>query len=427
MIWKIMWAIIPLLGIMIISTWSLQTHHNSIKSIQQFTNNNIMFLSWIVLVIGGIWMMHIWWYEPLFAMIILSIGTIIWYYIILACRYEDWMIVWHQTSVTSALLVFIITIVSIIYQPVVTQQYLGTLSTYLIISTTIMVLYWLFIPMIKWLIPAHTRDETITLAWVITPSCIIMTLCSTHLIIWLLWIMIWYRCYGWALRKLNQYHYPTDYNQKERTIELILKWYKTSYLSHYMKQRSRVNIIFETIQNLWNPNRIIIEQRPSVIIIWSYTYMITKIITWGITVSDFIIYCIIYIGYVFLWWLYKLNDGKLQIDTLSLSFIIWYLNIITIIIIWFAGDLITGSIIGVIWIIANALLVTQYHNLNFKKYILKHHVKRWVWANTITAWLCIIIIIQLPIDWVMITPITLIITAILWITITQSYNTLRKL
>lgn len=48
----------------------------------------------------------------------------------------------------------------------------------------------------------------------------------------------------------------------------------------------------------------------------------------------------------------------------------------------FSSDPMTGSIVGILWVVINALVVAQYHRLQLTNYLQPHHVQRRVWANT---------------------------------------------
>jgi len=93
--------------------------------------------------------------------------------------------------------------------------------------------------------------------------------------------------------------------------------------------------------------------------------------------------------------------------------IIGYLSILALMMTVFGDDPITGSSVGIIWIVLNAVIAAQYQSLDLASYLRPHHLQRWIWANTAGAVIIIITLTQLPIDTVMIVPLMLIVAALL--------------
>ena len=79
-------------------------------------------------------------------------------------------------------------------------------------------------------------------------------------------------------------------------------------------------------------------------------------------VTEFIAYCVSFGVYISLRYIYQSNPS-FHIDTTAQSFVFGYLSILALMITVFASDPVTGSIIGILWVIINALIVTQYDRL----------------------------------------------------------------
>jgi hypothetical protein len=79
--------------------------------------------------------------------------------------------------------------------------------------------------------------------------------------------------------------------------------------------------------------------------------------------SDFIAYCLIFVVYASLRYIYQSNPS-LHIDNTAQSFVVGYLSILALMIAVFASDPITGSVIGMMWVVINALTVAQHDRLN---------------------------------------------------------------
>jgi hypothetical protein len=77
---------------------------------------------------------------------------------------------------------------------------------------------------------------------------------------------------------------------------------------------------------------------------------------------DFIGYCIVFGVYASLRYIYQSNPS-FHLDTTAQSFVFGYLSILALMITVFASDPMTGSIIGILWVVINALVVAQYDRL----------------------------------------------------------------
>lgn len=423
-VWQPLWALVPAILMIIMATGSIQSHHNSMHSLQQFATDNIMLLSWITLMVWVSWMMYLAWYDLLVSMIWISIVTIISYYISLALDYTDGIIVRHQASIVSIAAIAVSLIIYTISDMSMMQWYWGIASIYMTIIGSIMISYYIASHITHWSLPHHLRDETILVWALMIPLSVIATIFSHDIIrACLIWLLIYQAYWRW-LSHLSHYHYPTTNNQ-ELTLDLILKWYKTTQISH-LTRRSWVNTIFDHLSQIQPIIHTIIQRIPDIIMAIAYWYFITHLIQWGILMSDFMVYLLSFISYVSLGYVYERSDS-INIDTIAQSFIFWYLSILALMITVFASDPVTGSIVGIIWVVINALVVSQYHRLQLSDYMQAHHVQRRVRANTAGAAIILWVMVQLPIDSIMIIPIILITIAILWFTIAQSYITLRTL
>jgi hypothetical protein len=96
---------------------------------------------------------------------------------------------------------------------------------------------------------------------------------------------------------------------------------------------------------------------------------------------DFIAYCVVFGLYASLRYIYQSNSS-FHIDTTAQSFVFGYLGILALMITVFGSDPMTGSIIGILRVVINALIVAQYHRLQLGDYIQTQHVQRRVRANT---------------------------------------------
>ncbi len=418
------WALIPAILMIVMATGSIQSKQSSIHSLQQFATDNIMLLSWVALMIGATRLMYLWWYDLLTSLMLVSIITVVAYCIALAFDYDDGVIVWHQASIISVIGTIVSILILTIQHAWQWQQYWGIGAVYCTIIGVILVSYGVLSSIARLSLPSHLRSETILLWAIVIPTSIIFTVLFHDIIRACVATLLLYWLYGRWLWQLSHYHYPTT-NHEEITLDLILKWYKTSHISH-ITRRSRVNEIFTHISQIQPIIRSIIQYIPDIIMAWAYGYLIIHLLQWGIVMSDFIGYCIVFGIYASLKFIYQSNPS-LHIDTIAQSFIFWYLSILAFMITVFSSDPVTGSVVGIMWVVINALVVAQYHRLQLWDYIQTQHVQRRVWANTVWAVIIVWVLVQLPIDGVMIIPIILIVMAVLWFTIAQSYVTLRTL
>lgn len=424
LVWQPLWALLPAILMIIMATGSIQSHQHSIHSLQQFATDNIMLLSWITLMIWVNRMMYLAWYDLLISMIWISIITIIVYYISLALDYSDGTIVRHQASIVSVVAIIVTLIIYIISDMSNMQWYWGIGAIYWTIIGSIMICYTIASQIFDRALPQHVRDETTLMRTIMIPLSIIATIFSHDIIrACLIWLIL-YQLYGRWLRYFSHYHYPTT-NTQELTLDLILKGYKTTQISH-LTRYSWINKIFDHISQIQPIIRTIIQRIPDIIMTIAYVYFITHLIQWGILMSDFIVYSLSFILYGSLGYVYQASK-IIIIDTIAQSFIRGYLSVLALMITVFSSDPMTGSIVGILWVVINALIVAQYHRLQLADYMQLHHIQRWVWANTAGAVVIIWVMVQLPIDSIMIIPIILIVIAILWFTIAQSYITLRTL
>lgn len=419
-----LWALIPWLAIIVMTTGSIQSHQTSIQSVQQFTTDNIMLLSWLMLMFASIRMMYLSWYDIIIATICVSIITIIIYYISLWVNYSDGIIIRHQASIIGVVSVSWVIIIQAIQQLPSIGQYAGILTIFMTIVAIISTLY-VIVARSQWLsLPDELHDEIIILRAIIIPIGIIMTVFGWDIIWACALSILLYIIYAWWLWKLKYYYYPIT-NPEEITVDLILKWYKTAHISQITRW-SWINSAFHLIKNIKNPTLFIIQRIPDILMAIAYIYFIVQLLGSWIRVSDFIVYCIIFILYSWLPYLYK-KSNTITIDTTAQSFIFGYLSITSLMITIFTSDPISGSIVGIIRVVINALIVSQYNNLNIAQYLKARHVQRRVRANTAWAIVIVAVMVQLPIDSVMIIPLILIVIAILGFTIAQSYITLRTI
>lgn len=425
LVWQPLWALLPAMLIIILTIGSFQAHQTSIQSLQQFTTDNIMVLSWIALMVWACWMMYLVWQPLIISMIRISLITIMAYLIALGCNYVDGSIVWKQASIISIVAIVCSILVMIIQQPDLLQQYTAIITIYFSVVWAILVWYWTICEIRWYSLPSHLRSETILIWTILVPTLVIYTVCWDNLITSSVITMFLYAWYTWWIGQLSRYHYPIT-NQQELTLDLILKWYKTTHLS-YLTRFSWVNTIFDHIQQLSYPTRTIIQYIPSIVMLSAFGYFVIHMVNWGILMIDFVGYCCTFLLYVSLKYIDQLSDQTLQLDTIPQSFIFWYLTIVILMISSFGWDPITGSIVGILWIAINALVVTQYQRLHLWQYLQPTHVKRRVRANTAGACTMIIVLVQLPIDGMMMIPLVLIVMSMLGFTIAQSYITLRSL
>ncbi len=423
-VWQSVRALVPGILMIIMATGSIQSNQTNIQSLQQFATDNIMLISWVALMIGVSWLMYVWWHDLLISVIWVSIMTIWAYYLALTINYEDGIIVWHQASIISIIATSVIIGIWLVQHTWQTQAFWGIGAIYFAVIGAIMWLYRACARIFSLTLPSQLCDETILTRAIIIPTTIIFTTLYHDIIRGCATTLLLYLSYGWLLWQLSHYYYPTI-NHDEITLDLILKWYKTNHISH-ITNRSRVNDIFTHISQIQPIIRSIIQHIPDIIMLGSYVYLITHLLQWGIMMSDFIAYCLVSIGYASLGYVYQSNSS-LHIDTTAQSFVFGYLGILALMITVFASDPMTGSVIGIIWVVINALVVAQYDRLQLWNYMQPHHTQRRVRANTAGAAIIIWVLTQLPIDTVMMIPIILIVMAILWFTIAQSYATLRTI
>jgi len=419
-----LWALIPWLAIIIMTTGSIQSHQTSIQSVQQFATDNIMLLSRLTLMFASVWMMYLSGYDVIISAIYVSIITVIIYCIALSLNYIDGTIIRHQASVVWVIGTTITAIIMIMTDMSSMQQYWGILTIFMTIIATIVMTYIIMSHYLWRELPDTLRDEAIGLRTAIIPISIIITVFSHDIMRACTLSLLWYACSARTLSQLNHHYYPAI-DTEELTLDLILKWYKTTHISQITRY-SWINTAFHTISQIQDPIRFIIQRIPDGIMIIAYLYFITQLLSSWVSMADFIIYCVGFLVYIWLPYLFQMSS-VFEIDTLSQWFIIGYLSIIALMMTVFTSDPIAGSIIGIVWVIINALIVAQYHRLWVQQYIQPHHVKRRVRANTAWAAVIIGVMIQLPIDSIMIIPLILIVLAILWFTIAQSYITLRTL
>lgn len=424
MIWQPIRAIAPAILMIIMATGSIQSKQSSIQSLHQFTTDNIMLLSWITLMIWSSWLMYLWWYELVVSVMWVSIITVIIYCVALAFNYEDGIIVRHQASIISIAGTLMMIIIFMIQNRSLWQFYWGISAIYLTIIGAILVSYRVISYVFDLLLPWYLCSEIIVLWAILIPTTTIFTILFHNIMRACTATLLLYWLYGRWLWQLSHYHYPIT-NYEEITLDLILKWYKTNHVSH-INRRSRVTKIFTHINQIEPIIRSIIQYIPDVIMIIAYVYLVINLMQRGIMVTEFIAYCVSFGVYISLRYIYQSNPS-FHIDTTAQSFVFGYLSILALMITVFASDPVTGSIIGILWVIINALIVTQYDRLQLWLYIQAHHAQRRVQANTVWAVIIIWVMIQLPIDSIMIIPVILIVMAILWFTIAQSYVTLRTL
>lgn len=352
-----------------------------------------------------------------------SLVTIWVYCASLVLDYKDGAIVRHQTSLLSIIGLVGIIVTQAIQDLSQVRLYLSLITIYLILVACIYTIYRVMSEMFTRRLPHEIRDYVLIWRSVIVPSSILMTVFVYDIVWAMMLIMVLYLIYG---RWLSYYEreYMEIENTEEVTLDLILRWYKTSTIKS-VTSLTRLNQLMRYVRTMSEPIVLIYKYLPDVVMVAAYVYLVIHLIGSGILVSNFLIYMVCFGTYMWLYYMYKQNS-MISIDNIASVVIIWYLSILALMMTVFGDDPTTGSIVGVIWIVINAIIAAQYQSLDLATYLRPHHLQRWIWANTAGAVVIIITLTQLPIDTVMIVPLMLIVAALLWFTVAQSYISLRK-
>jgi len=418
-----LWALLPIVLMIVIAAGSLQSTQPSIQSLQQFTTDNIMLLSWVALMIGVIRLMYLAWYNMIISGMMVSLVTVWVYCASLVLDYQDGAIVRHQTSLLSILGVVWLILTQAIQDMSQIRVYVSLITIYLILVACIYTIYWIMSTVFDRTLPYQMRDYSVIWRTVVIPSTLLITVFVYDIVRALMLIMVMYLIYGRSLSYYEKYYMEVD-NPEEVTLDLILRWYKTSTIKS-VTSLTRLNELMRYIRWLSSPIQHIFRHTPDVIMVAAYVYLVIHLIWSGILVSNFLVYCICFGSYTGLYYVYK-HNSIISIDNIASVVIIGYLSILALMMTVFGDDPITGSSVGIIWIVLNAVIAAQYQSLDLASYLRPHHLQRWIWANTAGAVIIIITLTQLPIDTVMIVPLMLIVAALLWFTVAQSYISLRK-
>jgi len=420
-------SIVPLIGIWFVALSHTTIYQRWLWSLHDLIQNNIMLLSRLWIAIGVIWLGSVTG-QVIVVSIITSLVTVWAYHCALLLTYKDGIHLWY----TSSYLITIITSITIIMacwaeygrSLHVLQYAIWIITIKLVLITTIWWLYWLWFSHNSQNERYH-HSTCIILIWYLIPIGIIYTLLWNYPIIAWLLIVCQYGLYWLWLRYLhdNDTRYLTQ--QPELTIDLILKWYKTTYINQLMTHRY-IESIAHQLEQILPSHRTLIQLLLDSTIGLLYMYMIWTIRTQWIGVREFGWYIILIIWYIGLHYLYR-TQSYLSIDTIAQGYIVTYLSIGMMMMLIFAWDIRWATIIWWLWTIINSILSIQYRQLSLDHYITTTHLQRRIRSNSVSWAMIAILSLTLPIDPLIKLPIILIIRSILGFVLVQSHMYYRRL